>query len=247
MFLLDEKISSLVNCLGTRITEEKGMEIYIGGRHFKSKSAAKDHIRRDIIATNSTVGERTGDFKEIPNCHNSFLLDLLKHHPHYREKLPEDKTFAGFRAYYKGTPRPNYPQQYHRSPNNLVIVYGDGSLMDFSWCGCVDGFREYYRTWNAFRDSIDYQIKEYRAKAGGVSELSGKPVIGPGAVHHDQITFQALVESFLVANEYSWKRFDPRDEVLPTNISGQWKLYHETNAQLLFVSVPEHKKIHKGK
>jgi hypothetical protein len=220
------------------------MEICIGGRHFKTKKAAKDHIRRDIIAMNSN-DQRQGDFKEIPKEHNSFLLDLLRQHWNYKEKLPEEKTFSGFRAYYKGTPRPNYPQQYHRSPNNLMIVYGDGSLMDFSWIKLVDGFRKYYRTWNAFRDSIDYQIKEHRAQAKHISELSGEVVTGPGAVHHDQITFQALVESFLVTYQYSWKSFDPRDEVLPTNISGQWKLYHQTHSRLLFVSVPEHKELHK--
>lgn len=220
------------------------MEIYIGGRHFKTKQAAKDHIRRDIIAMNSEH-QRQGDFKKIPKEHNSFLLDLLKQHWNYKEKLPEEKTFAGFRAYYRGTPRPNYPQQYHKSPNNLMIVYGDGSLMDFSWIKLVDGFRKYYRTWNAFRDSIDHQIKEHRAQAKHISELSGEVVTGPGAVHHDQITFQALVESFLVTNQYSWKSFDPRDEVLPTNISGQWKLYHKMHSRLLFVSVPEHKELHR--
>lgn len=223
--------------------------IYVAGDFFKTKSSLINHIRKRII--NADSGTRDGDYKVIDHKHDAFLLDLLKQHPFVHEKLPEHKTFKEFRAYYKGTPRPNYPRQWHRADNNLVIAYGDGSLMDFSWCKLVNGFNEYYRTKQAFRNAIDYQCKIHRSKVintiGKVSEISGKNIAGPGVVHHDQITFQALVESFLVTYQYSWKSFDPKDEVLPPNVEGQWKLYHETHARLLFISEAEHKEIHKGK
>lgn len=223
--------------------------IYVAGKYFKSKTALKDYIRRDIIDMES--GARTGDYKEIDHKHDSFLLDLLKHHRYRSEKLPENKTFSGFRAYYKGTPRPNYPRQWHRASNNLVIAYGDGSLMDFSWCKLIDGFPEYYRTKRAFRDAIEYQCRMHKANViktlGRVSELSGEPVTGPGVIHHDQTTFDTLVESFLVTKQISWKSFDQRDEVLPDAVRISWQQYHEVNSHLLFVSEPEHKEIHKGR
>ena len=223
--------------------------IYVAGKFFKTKTSLKNYIRQDILDMES--GTRDGDYKVIDHKHDAFLLDLLKHHPFVHEKLPEHKTFKEFRAYYKGTPRPNHPRQWHRASNNLVIVYGDGSEMDFSWLKLIDGFTEYYRTKRAFRDAIDYQCKIHKANViktmGKVSELSGKYVAGPGVVHHDQITFDALVESFLVTYQYSWKSFDPRDEVLPISVDSQWKLYHQIHSHLLFVSESEHKEIHKGK
>lgn len=221
--------------------------IYVAGKFFKTKTSLKDHIRRDILDMDS--GTRDGDYKVIDHKHDAFLLDLLKHHPFVYEKLPEHKTFSEFRAYYKGTPRPNHPRQWHRASNNLVIAYGDGSLMDFSWLKLIDGFSEHYRTKRAFRDAIDYQCKAHKASVikslGKVSELSGKYVAGPGVIHHDQITFDALVESFLVGKQVSWKSFDPRDEVLPDAVRVSWQQYHEIHSHLLFVSESEHKEIHK--
>ena len=172
----------------------------------------------------------------IKGADESFLLELLKRHPHYKEK-----TGAGI---------VNFGRAFGFGNGYFIINRKDGSHTDFSWTACLHGANKRKDVFGALRAAIAYQINnfldsEFKDRQLIVCPLTGENVTRRSC-HVDHVppsTFQNLAETWLSLNRMTLddleiiSALDGLGHVLKNqdNIRG-WQAYHLKNAVLRVVS-----------
>lgn len=153
------------------------MAIKIGEQEFKSKVAAKNHIR-----------ELMKDFDPS----NSIWMDLLLRHPNRAEKIG-----AGVKAFFLSLNPVN--GQSHQ----LNIRRLDGSIEHFSWLKCIDGYNRSPKAMllSAMRLAVSPQTQAFKDKSGIKCEICEKEERSRVLRHvdHFPLSFQELSNNFLAS------------------------------------------------
>lgn len=202
----------------------------IGNLVFTTKKAAKDFVR-EIISRNNVKQSLEGD-------DFLFVSDLLAIHPESEQKIGGgiSRIFVDLDA------------QYQRN-KCFYLEWRDGSSTDFSWLSCIDGRNIRREIFDAFRNSIAYQIDNFKAEqlpAGLTCPYTNESLHnGNSHVDHESpLTFYVLVSGFIKKESINISDVeisDPEDNQFTASLIDEqfierWQQYHLSTAKLRVIS-----------
>lgn len=162
------------------------MALKIGDQEFKSKDAAKKHVRSSM-----------NPFDPL----NPIWMDLLNRHPNRLEKIG-----VGIDTFFISQ-NPVNPQAYQ-----LNIKRIDGSIDHFSWLKCIDGYNKSNEAMllSAMRLAISPQAQAFKFRAGVQCALCKRRVENRGLRHvdHYPLSFSDISKTFLEGESGRPVKFD---------------------------------------
>ncbi|WP_353930910.1 DCL family protein [Okeanomitos corallinicola TIOX110] len=204
--------------------------VTIGNITFSSHESAKKYIQ--AIVSHYDQGSR------LENNDFIFVSDLLLLHPESDQKIA-----SGIKAIFV-----DLDAQYHKN-KCFYIERMDGSITDFSWISCIKGRNIRKEIFDAFRNAVTDQIKEFRIsilKNDVICPYSNEKLNHKNShVDHVQpLTFYTLVLKFLESESISLvdvKISEPEDNqftavLIDLEFKKKWQNYHKENAQLRLIS-----------
>jgi len=204
--------------------------IKIGNKKFPSKKAAKDDVRNII--------DRYDPDSDLLGNDLSFINDLLTNHPESEQKIGCGIS----RIYVRISPQ-------NKKNKAFFLERNDGTSTDFSWIACIDGDNQRKEVFDAFRNAVACQIKNFKLHKLQTDQICPytDEKLHKDNTHVDHqapFTFKVLVENFL--NNECMKFLDvaitePEDNQFTTyltnkNFSRRWEQFHKKNAKLRLIS-----------
>lgn len=203
--------------------------IVIGDIQFRTKTAAKDEIRRRI-------GQyEAGDTLSLAD--QVFFEELFKLHGEYSEKVG-----AGIKHI-------QVERDFHRN-RCLYIHRTDGSETDISWVHCVQPASTKTVVSAAFRRAVKERVMTF--KSDQLSEGCHCPILNipldyaNSHVAYTEYSFDSLLDNFLSQEGVTFESIDlinpnPDDSdqrgiLKDPDLKAQWDQYHELNARLTLMS-----------
>lgn len=203
--------------------------IVIGDIQFRTKTAAKDEIRRRI-------GQyEAGDILSVAD--RVFFEELFKLHDEYSEKVG-----AGIRHI-------QVERDFHRN-RCLYIHRTDGSEIDISWVHCVQPASTKTVVSTAFRRAVKERVMAF--KSNQLSEGCRCPILNipldyeNSHVAYTEYSFESLLDDFLDQADFTFESIelinpnpddnDQRGILKDPDLKAQWDRFHESNAILTLMS-----------
>lgn len=203
--------------------------IVIGDIQFRTKTAAKDEIRRRI-------GQyEAGDILSITD--QVFFEELFKLHDEYSEKVG-----AGIKHI-------QVERDFHRN-RCLYIHRTDGTEIDISWVHCVQPASTKTVVSTAFRRAVKERVMAFKS-----NQLSGGyrcPILNipleyaNSHVAYTGYSFESLLDDFLNQTDVTFESIelinpkpddsDQRGILKDLDLKAQWDRFHESNARLTLMS-----------
>jgi hypothetical protein len=204
--------------------------VTIGNITFSSHKSAKIYIQ-EIIS-------RYDQGNRLENNDFIFVSDLLLLHPESDQKIG-----SGIKALFV-----DLDAQYHRN-KCFYIERTDGSITDFSWISCIKGRNIRKEIFDAFRNAVTDQIKEFRIsilKNDVICPYSNEKLNHKNSHvdHVEPLTFDNLILKFLESESIrsvDVKLSESEDNqftavLIDLEFKKKWQNYHKENAQLRLIS-----------
>src|SRR5690625_4075144 len=203
--------------------------IVIGDIQFRTKTAAKDEIRRRIAQYEA------GGILSVAD--QVFFEELLKLHDEYYEKVGAVIKHSQVR------------REFHR--NRCSYIHRtDGTKIDISWVHCVQPASTKTVVSTAFRRAVKERVMAF--KLNQLSRGCRCPILNipleyaNSHVAYTEYSFESLLDDFLNQTDVTFEFIelinpkpddsDQRGILKDPGLKAQWGRFHESNARLTLMS-----------
>jgi hypothetical protein len=219
-------------------TPKRPAGVTIDGQVFTSRAALKRHTRSMI--------EAVPDGDMMPPAGADFILAMIEElHPWADDKLrpTPGAIVTGVRIRHASA----VGIVAYADRNHAFVVFADGTEINFSWCGCIDGFGAAQMASKAMRYAIDDQRLAFKrsrfAAPAVVCDATGQPITWDDAhVDHHPIPFSTLRDRFLQAEAVRLDAVQLRDRsqggqcMADAALAARWADYHRAYASFRLVA-----------